>query len=101
MKWAGIDLIMGGPSAAAVSVTGAVIGHLWWWTIFGEDGRGLPGLREFGRAPSWVRALVSEGAGPNLGGTGVHVTPPRQQRGPSSNRAGYNWGSGGQRLGTE
>jgi len=97
----GIDLIMGGPEAAAVSVTGAVVGHIWWWAMFGEDGRGLPGLREFGRAPSWVRALVSEGAGPNMAGTGVHAVPPRQERGPPSRTTGYSWGSGGQRLGTE
>jgi Derlin-2/3 len=101
MRRTGIDLIMGGPEAAAVSVTGAVVGHLWWWVIFGEDGRGLPGLREFGSAPSWVRALVREGAGPNLEGTGVHVTQPQQPRGPSSSTTGYNWGGTGQRLGSE
>jgi len=95
----GIDLITGGPGAAATSVSGAVVGHLWWWAIHGEDGRGLPGIREFGRAPSWVRALVGEGAGPAVAGTGVHVVPPREQRGSSSRR--YNWGGGGQRLGTD
>jgi len=97
----GLDLIMGGPRAAAVSVTGAVVGHLWWWAIYGEDGRGLPGLRGFGRAPSWVHALVSDGAGPNVAGTGVHVVPPRQQRAPPARALGYNWGSSGQRLGSE
>ncbi|KAI9507852.1 DER1-domain-containing protein [Russula earlei] len=90
----GLDMIMGGPRAAAVSVTGAVVGHLWWWMIYGEDGRGLPGVLEFGRAPSWVRALVSEGAGPNVAGTGVHAIPPRQQREPGR-ASGYNWGGGG------
>ncbi|KAI0000705.1 DER1-domain-containing protein [Russula compacta] len=97
----GLDLIMGGPGAAAVSVTGAVVGHLWWWVIYGEDGRGLPGTREFGRAPSWVRAVVSEGAGPNVAGTGVHAIPPRQQRVPPARATGYNWGGGGYRLGSE
>jgi hypothetical protein len=97
----GLDMIMGGPSAAAVSVTGAVVGHLWWWVIYGEGGQGLPGLREFGRAPSWVRALVSDGARLNLAGTGVHATPPRQQRQTTARTAGYNWGGAGQRLGSE
>jgi len=96
----GLDLVMGGPGAAAISVTGAVVGHLWWWAMYGDDGRGLPGLREFGRAPSWVHGLVSEGAGPNVAGTGVQAIPPLQQRGPSG-RTGYNWGGGGHRLGTE
>jgi len=97
----GMDLVMGGPRAAAVSVTGAVIGHLWWWVIYGDDGRGLPGLRQFGGAPSWVRALVGDGAGPSVAGTGVHVVPPRQQRGTPARAPGYNWGGGGYRLGTE
>lgn len=91
----------GGPGAAATSVSGAVVGHLWWWVIHGEDGRGLPGIREFGRAPSWVRALVGEGGGPAVAGAGVHVIPPGEQRGSSSRRTGYNWGGGGQRLGTD
>jgi len=83
-----------------MSVSGAVVGHLWWWVIHGEDGRGLPGIREFGNAPSWVRALVGEGPGPTVAGTGVQHVPPRQQRG-SSRTTGYNWGGGGNRLGTE
>jgi Derlin-2/3 len=100
MRRVGMDLIMGGPAAAAVSVTGAVIGHLWWWVVYGEDGRGLPGLRQFGVAPSWVRTLVSDGAGPGVAGTGVHVVPPRQQRGTPARATGYNWGAAGNRLGS-
>lgn len=96
-----MDLIMGGPGAAAVSVTGAVTGHLWWWVIYGDGGRGLPSLRNIGRAPSWVHRLVSDGVGPGVVGTGVHVVPPRQQRGASARTAGYNWGDGGHRLGSE
>jgi len=96
----GMDLIMGGPRAAAVSVTGAIVGHLWWWIIYGEDGRGLPSLRHFGSAPPWVRTLVSDGVGPVVG-TGVHVVPSRQQRGAFARATGYNWGGGGNRLGSE
>jgi len=97
----GMDLVMGGPGAAAESVTGAVVGHLWWWAIYGTDGRGLPGLRHIGRAPPWVRTLVSDGGGPNVAGTGVHVVPPRQQREAAARSTGYNWGGGGNRLGSE
>jgi Derlin-2/3 len=96
-----MDLIMGGPGAAAVSVTGAVVGHLWWWVIYGDGGRGLPSLRHLGSAPSWVRTLVSDGV-PGAVGAGVHVVPSRQQRGASARTTGYNWGGGaGNRLGSE
>jgi len=91
--------MIGGPRAAAISVSGANVGYLWWWVLHGADGRGLPRIREFGRAPSWVRAFVGE-RGPTGTGTGVLVVPPRQRRGSSSRLAGYNWGNGGQRLGS-
>jgi Derlin-2/3 len=97
----GMDAVTGGTRAAAVSVTGAVVGHLWWWMMYGEDGRGLPGVREFGRAPSWVLGFVGDGAAPNVAGTGVHASPPREQRQPRARTTGYNWGDGGQRLGTD
>ena len=31
----GLDLLMGGPGAAAQSCVGAAIGHLWWWGVWG------------------------------------------------------------------
>lgn len=101
MECTGMDAVTGGTGAAAVSVTGAVVGHLWWWLMYGEDGRGLPGVREFGRAPSLIRALVGDGAMPNVAGTGVQAFPPRQQRRPAARATGYNWGAGGQRLGSD
>jgi len=97
----GMDAVTGGTRAAAVSVTGAVVGHLWWWLMYGEDGRGLPGVREFGRAPSLVHALVGDGAMPNVAGTGLQAFPPRQQRRPAARATGYDWGAGGQRLGSD
>ena len=80
-----MDMIMGGPGVAAVSVMDAIVGNLWWWAIYGKDGRCFPGLRDFSRAPSWVRTLVSDGAGANVAGTGVHAIPSRwrNQAGPA------------------
>lgn len=112
----GMDLLMGGPGAAAQSVAGAVVGHFWWWGIWGGTIGGRGGtLEAYGRAPGWMRTLVGEtgppppvgggpgaGAGANAGvGGGVHVIPPRRTAttgGGTSAARGYNWGSG-QRLG--
>lgn len=96
---------MGGPAAAAQSVTGAVVGHLWFMVIYGDDGRGIPAIRAYAQAPSFIRALV--GTGPRLaqmGSSGVHVQPPRQPAGDSTTRGrstGYNWGAAGNRLGSD
>ena len=88
-----------GPGAAAISVSGAIVGYLWWWVIYGEGGRGLPGIREFGRAPSWVRALLGERRS-TVTATGELVVPGRQRRGSYSRLRGHEWGGGGQRLGS-
>lgn len=112
----GLDLLMGGPGAAAQAVAGAAVGHFWWWSIWGGAVGARGGVLEtFGRAPRWMRRLVGEasvppasggpgaGAGSNAGTAGgVQVIPPRQLAGASggsSTTRGYNWGSG-QRLGT-
>jgi Derlin-2/3 len=100
--------------AAASGVAGLIVGHSWWWSMYGGTG-GRGSFEEWGRAPAWVKRLVSDGpqgaggtvntAGGNAGsGTvgGVHVIPPRARAdGSSSGSAtttGYQWGSG-QRLG--
>ncbi|KAH9849597.1 DER1-domain-containing protein [Lenzites betulinus] len=101
----GMDLLMGGPGAAAISISGAVAGHLWWWGVFDTGA-----LRSFGTAPGWLRAYLGEtgggagGAGgaaagaANVGG-GVHVVPPRRVREQAAAATGgYSWGSG-RRLG--
>ncbi|KAL0957992.1 hypothetical protein HGRIS_000167 [Hohenbuehelia grisea] len=106
----GMDLLMAGPGAAAQAAAGAVVGHLWWWGIFGSAAGGQGGVLEaYGRAPGWMRWLVGEngpppptGAGANAGEAGgVHVIPPRRAAAASgsSSGTGYNWGSG-QRLGS-
>ncbi|TBU45129.1 DER1-domain-containing protein [Dichomitus squalens] len=89
-----MDFLMGGPQAAAVSISGAVVGHLWWWGVWDT---GV--LRNLAAAPRFVRALMgedSDGRPRPLGG-GVHVVPPRRD-GPVR-QAGRGWGSG-QRLGS-
>lgn len=90
-----MDFLMGGPQAAAVSISGAVVGHLWWWGVW-ETGA----LREWGRAPTWLKNFMGEhgglGGAVNMGG-GVTVVPPRRAR-EEDTTAGRNWGPG-RRLG--
>lgn len=108
----GMDLLMGGPRAAAQAVAGAAVGHFWWWSIWGGTVGARGGVLEsFGRAPRWMRNLVGEGGVPppstgaasNAGTSGgVQVIPPRRVADASSGSSatrGYNWGSG-QRLGS-
>ncbi|PCH44803.1 DER1-domain-containing protein [Wolfiporia cocos MD-104 SS10] len=92
----GLDLLMGGRAAAAQSISGAVVGHLWWWGVW-ESGV----LRGFGAAPGWLRALVGGGPRPGAGGApgGVHVVPPRRLR-EEAQTGGYRWGTG-HRLGSD
>ncbi|GBE87386.1 Uncharacterized derlin-like protein [Sparassis crispa] len=99
----GLDLIMGGPGAAAQSLTGVVAGHLWWWGVWDTGA-----LRGLGSAPGWMQALVGSGSAPGGGaagggggrgggaGGGVHVVPPRQVR--EQRESAHRWGSG-HRLG--
>lgn len=92
-----LDLIMAGPQAAATSVTGAVVGHLWWWLV--HDTRTL---REWASAPTWMRNMIDgpgrPGGSATGGSGGVHVIPPRRREEPASTSGGHSWGSG-RRLG--
>ncbi|KAI8986688.1 Der1-like family-domain-containing protein, partial [Trametes punicea] len=99
----GMDLLMGGPGAAAVSISGAVVGHLWWWGVWDTGA-----LRTWGTAPAWLRAFLGQATGgaggvggiANVGG-GVHVVPPRRLReevAATTGVRGHSWGSG-RRLG--
>ena len=90
-----MDFFISGPSAAAISVTGAVVGHLWWWGV--HDTRAL---RSYASAPTWLSNWIDgprrpEGA---RSSGGVHVVPPRRREEPGA-PAGHSWGSG-QRLGS-
>ena len=85
-----MDLLMGGPQAAAVSVSGAVVGHLWWWGVW-DNGV----LRGIASAPRFLRSLMGEDGGNgqprNLGG-GVYAVPPRRDE--PARPAARNWGPG-------
>ncbi|KAI0027550.1 DER1-domain-containing protein [Vararia minispora EC-137] len=100
----GMDFIMGGPSAAAQSVTGAIVGHLWWWLIFTGSTSNVNAVPApaWARAPHWLRSMVGDNGPPRFGtNSGVHVVPPRQRDAQTNGRStGYNWGAG-QRLGSE
>ncbi|KAJ7306769.1 Der1-like family-domain-containing protein [Mycena albidolilacea] len=118
----GMDLLMGGPSAVATALPGAVVGHLWWWGVWGPQLGGAGGvLTPWSAAPRWLRQWMGEGDAPPPGarradgstgansGSGVHVIAPRRMAQASAPAAGagssatettgYNWGGGGNRLG--
>jgi Derlin-2/3 len=106
-----LDLVMGGPQAAAQAVAGAAVGHAWWWAVWGGGlaSRGL--LQSWGSAPAWMRNLLGEdrrppptpdalgGAAAGLARGGVHVSTPRAQAATGTGNAtttGHSWGSGRQ-----
>lgn len=87
-----LDLLMGGPAAAAASVTGAVIGHVWWWGVF--ESRGWANMAQ---SPEFLKDWIDgDGRRPgNLGG-GVQVIPPRrrERERTAGTSTGYQWGTG-------
>jgi len=89
----GMDLVMAGPSAAACSITGILVGHLWWLSVWKT---GV--LESIGQAPRWLKALIGRNAPSIPPSSGVHVIPPRAHQPATQRGIGYNWGSG-QRLG--
>jgi len=102
------DLLMGGPQAAAHSVAGAVVGHAWWWSVWGGETGSQGLLSNHARAPQWIRDSFGEtgragpppaagGAAAGLARAGVHVTAPTQAP-AAGNPSGHTWGSG-RRLG--
>ncbi|TFK37154.1 Der1-like family-domain-containing protein [Crucibulum laeve] len=111
----GMDLLMGGPQAAAQAVAGAVVGHAWWWGVWGAGLGGQGVLASYSQAPEWMKKIVGEeaappppppagrgGAGAGLAAAGVQVIPPRRpvtSPAATSTSTGYNWGSGN-RLGS-
>ena len=88
-----LDLISSGPRAAAVSTSGAIVGHLWWWGLWDTGA-----LREWGKAPDWLARMMGQRGGPQVNtGGGVYVTPPRREE--AAPTGVHNWGSG-RKLGT-
>ncbi|KAF5389740.1 hypothetical protein D9757_005993 [Collybiopsis confluens] len=101
----GMDLLMGGPAAAAQAVPGAIVGHLWWMGVFGTEIGGRGGvLTEWGIAPRWLKNWFGETGSPSAGrtmnaGGGVNVIPPRAREPENANTTfAHRWGSGN-RLG--
>lgn len=94
------DFLSAGKDEAMLDVVGCVVGHIWWWTVWGGDSSGRGVLSTRARAPGWLRRWMGEqGAGVagtlrDMGG-GVHVAPPRRSAAQSG---GHRWGSG-RRLG--
>ncbi|KAH9941148.1 DER1-domain-containing protein [Epithele typhae] len=91
-----LDLLNGGPHAGATAMSGAVIGHLWWWGAW-EARAVRPALN----APNFLRRLMGQTGGgePVRMGGGVSVVTPRQVRDADARAGdGHSWGSG-RRLG--
>ena len=97
------DLLMAGPAAAAQSVAGAVIGHAWWWSVWGAALGSQGVLANAAQAPQWLRDLMNEGRAPrpppNAGGvaaglTAVQAIPPRRPATSTSGGEGQRqrWG---------
>lgn len=108
-----MDVLVGGPGRAAQAVAGAVVGHVWWWSVWGSRPGSRGGvLLPYASAPAWLRNLVGEGnvatppsgeAAANAGNAGgVHIVPPRRnlvngsgsKSGGSSGSPGHKWGTG-------
>ncbi|KIJ63108.1 hypothetical protein HYDPIDRAFT_92907 [Hydnomerulius pinastri MD-312] len=103
----GMDLLMGGIGVAAQGVSGMIVGHIWWWLVWGA-GTGPGGVEtgrfaSWGRAPRWLRNWFGEREGANAGSSrgGYQAFAPRQraEQTAGGRTTGYNWG-GGQRLGS-
>jgi len=112
----GMDLLNGGPQAAIVSLTGIVVGHIWFMLEWQENGPTRPGGGRgavLGRPPAWFARLVGSGAQGSVSGTtggsttgGAQADPrpygtatrPRANEPPATTR--HSWGTG-RRLGTE
>ncbi|KAJ7430117.1 Der1-like family-domain-containing protein [Mycena galericulata] len=108
----GFELLNGGPTGVAQMVPGALVGHLWWWGVWGPNVGGAGGiLQEWSIAPQWLRDWMGERGAPRPGarsatgatganiGSGVHVVPPRRPATaaaaePAASTSGYNWGAG-------
>jgi len=104
----GMDLISGGPGAAMISLTGVIIGHLWYILEWQERGAGRPGRGEgavVGRAPQWLKRMIGQGT-EDPGGQPVDRRPygtafvPRGASSLAAEATRHAWG-GGHRLGSE
>jgi Derlin-2/3 len=113
-----LDLLMSGPQSAIHSMTGIVVGHVWWMLEWMEPTPGRPkplaGVWSvISRSPNWLRNLIGEGAagaqvpateGRSFGTAAAPAGRGLNDRGRGASTAtttGYQWGGAGRRLGTE
>ncbi|KAF9236054.1 Der1-like family-domain-containing protein [Melanogaster broomeanus] len=99
-----MDLFSG---RAAESVSGMIVGHLWWWLVWG-GGTGAGSVEQgryarFARAPGWLRNWFGEHGGEErvTHRTAYQAFAPRQraEETAGARTTGYSWGAG-QRLGS-
>ena len=97
-----LDLVMGGPSAAASAVTGVISGYAWWYLVHNADA-GRPG-NDFARAPQWLKDVMGQSGERVVPGVGRVMNEGRNRaaaagRAAAQTARGHSWGSG-QRLGS-
>jgi len=102
----GFDLFAAGKDETMLDIAGCVVGHIWWWTVWGSDSSGRGMLSTYAKAPAWLRSWMGErGTHPGVDavrsiGGGVYATPPPRTAtsGSTSSSAttttGHRWGSG-------
>lgn len=94
-----MDLLIDGHSIAVTGMVGLIVGHLWYWAIFGGTGGRGP-LYTSGTAPRWLKRMFGRSLAGRQPLSGVHVTPARERTTTTPGRptTGYQWGEG-RRLG--
>jgi len=99
-----MDLIQAGPQATIVSLTGVLVGHLWYMLEWQERGPSRPGGGRgavLGRAPGWLARLLGREVEPATGDRRPYGSAfnPRGTTAASAS-GGHSWGRGNV-LGTE
>ncbi|EIW76993.1 DER1-domain-containing protein [Coniophora puteana RWD-64-598 SS2] len=95
-----LDILVGGRAYAALGASGMVVGHLWWWLVWGCSGAGgvergvLAGAAA--HAPGRVREWFGDKARPRVSKVGRGVTVFA----PGGEGDSYRWGRG-KRLGEQ
>ncbi|KAJ7302231.1 Der1-like family-domain-containing protein, partial [Mycena albidolilacea] len=57
----GTDLLTGRPDTVVIVLPGAVIGHMWWWSMWGSTAGGVGSVLElWSGAPMWMKNYMGK-----------------------------------------